>query len=451
MLKVNQIQNFFFLGIGGIGMSALARYFKHLGKNVAGYDKVESPLTQKLQQEGIAIIYTNNENQITAPYTNAATTLVVYTPAIPNTNSLLQYFMANNFNLKKRAQVLGMATAPSFCFAVAGTHGKTTTTAILAHLLHFVGAPMTAFLGGIAANFKSNFWYTGSQNTVVEADEFDRSFLHLQPNVACITTTDADHLDIYQTSNALQQSFIDFIGKLKPYGKLIIHYGLPFNGITYGLDAKANYHAKNIQLKDGAYFFDLQTPKTIIKNITLHNPGKHNLLNAIAAFTMAVEAGYPAHRLVQALATFSGVQRRFTYQLKTKQTIFIDDYAHHPTEINVVHQAIREAHPNEEVTVIFQPHLYSRTRDFANAFAAALEQFDYIILLEIYPARELPIKGITSQWLLQKINNPNKKLLHKNELLQELQQYKTKVTVTLGAGDIALQVPKIKKMLAYAS
>jgi len=430
-------------------MSALARYFNFIGMEVAGYDKTPTPITEGLEEIGIAIHFEDNVDLISETFKHPQT-LVVYTPAVPAYHTELNFYKNNGFQIKKRSEVLGIITKDSFCLAVAGTHGKTTTSAILAHLLKECGLPFTAFLGGVSEDFNSNFVLDGTEYSVVEADEFDRSFLRLSPTVACITSMDADHLDIYGTKEELHHSFKEFAGKIKPGGKLFVRKGLPMEGITFGIGDGSDYCIENIDIEHGTYIFDLVTPSEVIKNVKFNKPGRHNLLNGLAAFGMAVQTGCPPHRLAEALASFKGVQRRFSYQIKEKDFVFIDDYAHHPTEINAVYQAIREMHPEQKITVIFQPHLFSRTRDFVDDFAASLSQFDEVILLEIYPAREEPMEGVTSSWLLDKIDNPNKKLIEKSALLEEVKNCKTGVLVALGAGDIGLEVPKIKKELAYA-
>ncbi|MEE1962368.1 UDP-N-acetylmuramate--L-alanine ligase [Allomuricauda taeanensis] len=448
-MNLKDIHSVYFIGIGGIGMSALARYFDFIGKPVAGYDKTPTPITDGLQEKGIMVHFEDNIASIPDTFKQPGT-LVVYTPAVPSSHGELNFYKANGFEIKKRSEVLGIITKDSYCLAVAGTHGKTTTSCILAHLLKECGLPFTAFLGGVSEDFNSNFVLEGTEYSVVEADEFDRSFLRLSPTVACITSMDADHLDIYGTHEELLQSFRDFAGKIKPGGKLFVRKGLPMEGTTFGIEDGSDFCIENIDIEHGTYVFDLVTPSEVLKQVRFGKPGRHNLLNGLAAFAMAVQTGCPPHRLAEALATFKGVQRRFSYQIKEKDFVFIDDYAHHPAEIDAVHQAIREMHPGEKVTAIFQPHLFSRTKDFADDFAQSLSQFDEIILLEIYPAREEPMEGITSAWLLQKINNPNKKLIPKAELIKEVSNCKTGVLVALGAGDIGLEVPKIKKELAYA-
>ncbi|RDY58892.1 UDP-N-acetylmuramate--L-alanine ligase [Flagellimonas nanhaiensis] len=449
-MNLKDIHNVYFIGIGGIGMSALARYFKYIGKEVAGYDRTPSPITNELIEKGIPVHFEDAVDRIPKVFTQQGT-LVVYTPAVPSTHSELKYYQDNNFPVKKRSEVLGIITRDTFCFAVAGTHGKTTTSCILAHLLKESEVPFTAFLGGVSEDFNSNFVLEGTKYSVVEADEFDRSFLQLSPNVACITSMDADHLDIYGTNEELQQSFHDFTGKIKSGGKLFVKKDLPVEGITFGIEDGSDYRIENIEIEQGTYIFDLVTPSEVLRHIRFNKPGRHNLLNGLAAFAMAVQTGSPPHRLAKALETFKGVQRRFSYQIKERDFVFVDDYAHHPTEINAVYQAIKEMHPNEKITAVFQPHLFSRTKDFVDDFAASLSQFDVVLLLEIYPAREEPIEGVTSAWLLDKIENPKKKLISKSNLIEEIKNCKTGVLVTMGAGDIGLEVPKIKKELAYAS
>lgn len=447
-MNIKAVHNVYFIGIGGIGMSGLARYFKSTGKQVAGYDKIPTPLTGALQNAGIPIHYEDSVHQIPEAFRNKENTLVVYTPAVPQEHSELGYFIREGFRVHKRAEVLGRITKDTFCLAVAGTHGKTTTSAILAHILRETGTPLTAFLGGISENFNSNFLMEGSAYTVVEADEFDRSFLQLSPNVACITSMDADHLDIYGEAEALRTSFREFANRIKPGGKLVVRNGLPLKGITYGIEEEADFSIKNVKLREGTYIFDMTIPGETLSGVTFNKPGQHNLLNALAAFTMAVQTGTPARQLAGALATFKGIQRRFSYRLQTDTCIYIDDYAHHPAEIDAVYQAIREVHPGKPVLAVFQPHLYSRTRDFADAFAESLSRFDTLLLLDIYPAREQPIPGITSEWLLSKIKNPNKKLVSKEELIPEIKKAKAPLLLTIGAGDIGEEVPAIKKALS---
>ena len=451
-MNVTQIHRVYFIGIGGIGMSALARYFAFIDKAVAGYDKTETPLTQELVSSGIDVHYVDDIDSVADEYKNDPEhTLVVYTPAVPSSHKEYQFFLRNGFTIKKRSEVLGLITKDSFCLAVAGTHGKTTTSSILAHLLKETGVKMTAFLGGISEDFNSNFLLEGTEFSVVEADEFDRSFMQLTPNVACVTSMDADHLDIYGDAQELERTFKDFAERLKPGGKLFVRNGLPLEGLTYGIEDDSDYCIRNIKIEHGTYIFDLETPDLKLEGVEFNKPGRHNLLNGLVAFAMAMQAGPPPHRLAEALATFKGVQRRFSYQIKNDDFIYIDDYAHHPTEINAVFEAVSEMHPNKKVLAIFQPHLFSRTRDFANEFAKSLSRFENILLLDIYPAREEPITGVDSEWLLGKMTNGNRKLISKEQILSEIKNQNPEILITMGAGDIGLEVVKIKKEMSYAS
>ncbi|WP_274475223.1 UDP-N-acetylmuramate--L-alanine ligase [Mangrovimonas aestuarii] len=446
-MNLNTIHSVYFIGIGGIGMSALARYFLADGKQVAGYDKTKTEITDALEALGVQIHFEDNIELIPAEFLNEEDTLVVYTPAIAASHSELNYFKAKRFQVIKRSQALGVITENSFCLGVAGTHGKTTTTSILGHLMYSCDVPVTAFLGGISENYQSNFLMKGSDVTVVEADEFDRSFLTLSPDMACITSMDADHLDIYGEASALEESFVAFTKRLKPEGKLFVKNGLPMVGITYGIEDDSDYSSQNIRIENGAYVFDLKTPYTTLNNLQFNLPGRHNLSNAIVALAMAVEYGCPQPQLAKALASYKGVKRRFTYHLKTDAIAYIDDYAHHPEEINAVHQAVREMYPGKKVLAIFQPHLFSRTRDFADDFAISLSKFDQVVLMDIYPAREEPIEGVTSSWLLGKIDNPNKELISKSDLENILLSNDADVVLSIGAGDIGMEVQRIKNIL----
>ncbi|WP_438422289.1 UDP-N-acetylmuramate--L-alanine ligase [Aquimarina macrocephali] len=442
---LENIQNIYFIGIGGIGMSALARYFKFLGKNVAGYDKTPSQITSDLIALEIPIHFEDSVDHIPKAFLNIENTLIVYTPAIPKNHKEYVYVQNNGFLIKKRAEVLGIITKDTYTLAVAGTHGKTTTTAILAHLLKESGAKVTAFLGGISENYNSNLVLEGNEVVVVEADEFDRSFLQLYPNIAAITSMDADHLDIYEKANALEESFIEFSSRAKDH--LLVRNGLPLSGITFGIEDDSDYCVQNIKIDNGTYVFDLKTPYKRIKDLHLNLPGRHNLLNAITAFAIAMLYGSPTGPLAKALFSFKGVQRRFSYQIKTDDLVYVDDYAHHPTEINALHQAVREMHPNKKILAVFQPHLYSRTRDFASDFAQSLSQFDQLLLLDIYPARELPIEGVTSDWLLNMIDTKDKKLIQKDNLIEAIVGSNAEVVLTIGAGDIGEEVYRIKEAL----
>lgn len=445
-MNLNQIHNVYFIGIGGIGMSNLARYFKNLGKQVCGYDKTPSVLTNELMESGIAIHFEDSIDLIPKDFF-IENTLVIITPAVPVTHSEWNYFVEREYEIKKRAEVLGLITKDTFCFAVAGTHGKTTTSGILGHILYQSGADVTAFIGGIVENYNSNLIGSGTTVTVVEADEFDRSFLHLHPNIACITSMDADHLDIYGTSEAIEASFMEFAAKIEDKNNLFITKELPLEGLTCAVNEDAIYKAFNIRIGDGSYVFDVQTPTEIIKDLHFGLPGRHNLMNAVMAIAMANLFGTPTDAIANAIASFKGIKRRFSYQIKTAAKVYIDDYAHHPTEINAVHQAVRELYPNQKVLAIFQPHLYSRTRDFADEFAKSLSHFDEVLLLDIYPARELPIQGVTSQWIMDKMLHNNKKLVAKNDLITAILASDATVVVTIGAGDIGELVPLIKKAI----
>lgn len=446
-MNLNQIHNVFFIGIGGIGMSALARYFKAIGKDVAGYDKTPTELTAELIESGIPIHFDDDIDSIPAHF-NQDNTLVVVTPAVPVTHSQWNYFLERDYELRKRAEVLGIITKDTFCFAVAGTHGKTTTSSILGHILYESGADVTAFVGGIVENYHSNLIGEGKTVTVVEADEFDRSFLHLHPDIACVTSMDADHLDIYGDSASIEASFTEFADKVQDKTNLFVAKGLPLKGFTVAVNQEADYKAFNIRIDNAQYVFDVQTPTGTISGLRFGLPGNHNLSNAVMALAMAQKYGTPTDAIAKALLSFKGIRRRFSYQIRRDDKVFIDDYAHHPTEINAVHQAVRELYPDEEILAVFQPHLFSRTRDFADGFAASLSQFDQVILLDIYPARELPMPGITSAWLMEKMTNPNKRLLQKNELIPALKAAPNKVIVTIGAGDIGEMVTDIKHALS---
>jgi len=445
-VNLKEIHNVYFIGIGGIGMSALARYFKNIGKNVAGYDKTPTALTGELIASGIAIHFEERIDLIPPTFT-PENTLVIITPAVPRTHAEWNFFIERDYQLKKRAEVLGIITKDTFCFAVAGTHGKTTTSSILGHILYESGADVTAFMGGIVENYNSNLIGNGKTITVVEADEFDRSFLHLHPNIACVTSMDADHLDIYGDSASIEASFVEFAHKTEDPKNLFIAKGLPLDGNTVAVNDAADYKAFNIRIENSQYIFDVQTPTEIITDLQFALPGKHNLTNAVMALAMAKKFGTPTEDIAKALLSFRGIKRRFSYQIKTKDLVFIDDYAHHPTEINAVHQAVTELYPNKKVLAIFQPHLFSRTKDFADDFAKSLSKFDEVILLDIYPARELPMAGITSQWLMDKMTNPNKKLVSKTDLISAILKSEAKIIVTIGAGDIGELVEPIKQAL----
>lgn len=447
MNNLSHIQNFYFIGIGGIGMSALARFFKSQSKNVAGYDKTASVLTKELEAEGILVTFKDDISEIPQQFKDSEKTLVVYTPAVPKENTLYQYFVEEQFILKKRSEVLGLISSNRFTLAVAGTHGKTTTTAVLGHLLKETNAPVTAFLGGVSEDIQSNLILKGDEVIVAEADEFDRSFLHLSPNIAAINSMDADHLDIYGVNEHLQASFKAFADLLPEDGMLFVKNGLPLKGKTIGIEDDADFSAINIKIIGGSYHFDLKTPTKIIEGFILNLPGRHNILNAVTALAMALEYGSPTNQLSQALQSFKGIRRRFSYKIKTEELVLIDDYAHHPEEIDAVFGAVKEMYPKKPNLVIFQPHLFSRTRDFADDFAEKLAQFDEVMLMDIYPAREKPIEGVDSKWLLGKIDNPKKQLVKRNELSAKIAKTKAKVILMLGAGDIGNEVETVKTAL----
>ena len=446
-MNLERIHNVYFVGIGGIGMSAIANYFKSNGKNVAGYDRVPTKITDALQQMGIAVHFEDSVDLIPSEFKNNQDTIVVYTPAIPKHNLELNYLWENHFTVLKRAEILGAITKSTFCLAVAGTHGKTTTSTILGHILKEAGVNATSFLGGISENYNSNLILGGNEISVVEADEFDRSFLKLSPNIACITSMDADHLDIYGEKAELEKSFVDFADKVSE--TLIVRKGLPLKGLTFGIEENSDYDAKNLKVQEGAYIFDVKTPTETLENIKINLPGKHNVLNAVAALAMANIFGVSLQVIAEALLTFKGIERRFSYKIKTENLVLIDDYAHHPTEINAVVDSVREMYPTKKIAGIFQPHLYSRTRDFIDDFAKSLSRFDELILLEIYPARELPVEGVTSSWLLDKITIEDKQISSKENLVKNVLNLDSQVIVMIGAGDIGELVAVIKNALDH--
>ncbi|MGB7787088.1 MAG: UDP-N-acetylmuramate--L-alanine ligase [Salinimicrobium sp.] len=447
MAQYENIKNIYFIGIGGIGMSALARYFKAQGKNVAGYDRTRSTLTDQLEEEGITLVTSNEVEALPKEFLKDRQSLIVYTPAIPKEHPQYLHFVADSYEMQKRAVVLGNLTKGHFTLAVAGTHGKTTTSTMLAHLLKATGHDITAFLGGISENYHSNLILDGDQAMVVEADEFDRSFLQLAPNIAAVTSMDADHLDIYGEDAQIKESFKAFANLVPEGGKLFYSNGLPLKGTSVGVEDDADISAQNISVKNGIYEFELRTKEKVYDGFKLGLPGKHNLKNAVTALAMAIEFGAPPEFLAEALASFKGVERRFSYKIRTPKLVLIDDYAHHPAEIAAVHQAVREMHPGKKALAVFQPHLFSRTRDFAEGFAESLSLFDELILLDIYPAREEPIEGITSGWLLNMVKNEKKELVSKKQLLEAVKEKDAEVVIVMGAGDIGEEVEKIRRTL----
>jgi UDP-N-acetylmuramate--alanine ligase len=445
-LRIKEIHNVYFIGIGGIGMSALARYFSKIGKHVAGYDKTITEITSNLEKNGIQIHFNDSVVSIPKKFQNKKNTLVVFTPAVPSNHLELNFFMDQGFQIMKRAEVLGLITKNTFCFAVAGTHGKTTTSAILGHIMQPYKA--TSFLGGISENYKSNLIFGAEEISVVEADEFDQSFLQLSPNIACITSMDADHLDIYGEHSSLVDSFKKFANQVTEV--LIVAKGIGIEGLSYALNEDADYKITNIRQTNGYYIFDVKTPNSEVSDIEFSLPGKHNIMNALAAIAMADFYGVSLESIKKSLRSFKGVERRFSYKIKTDALTLIDDYAHHPTEINVVYDSIKELYPTQKNVVIFQPHLFSRTKDFIEDFAIALAQFDEILLLDIYPAREEPIEGVSSLWLLEKILNKNKKITHKNNLVKDIKNSNASIVAMLGAGDIGKMVEDVKTELMLA-
>lgn len=424
-------------------MSALARYCKGQGKAVYGYDKTPSEITEALLNEGVPVTFTDAVSELPESIQNKNSTLVVYTPAIPESNTILKWFSENKYTVVKRAALLGDITRNTTCLAVAGTHGKTTTSAILGHLMAACDMPVTAFLGGIAENYNSNFIRNGDTISVVEADEFDRSFLQLSPDIACVTSMDADHLDIYGDSGTLVNAFKAFSELIPKKENLLFKKGLPLDGRTVAVEEEADFEARNVRIENGYYVFDLKTPNEIIKDMKFHLPGHHNLHNAVTALGMAISAGTPTHGLPKALENFKGVQRRFSYRIKSDDLVLIDDYAHHPTEIDALFQAVAEMYPADKKLIVFQPHLFSRTRDFGSGFATSLEQFDEVLLMDIYPAREEPIPGITSQWLLEQMHHENKGMVSREQLADEMKASQCRIQLMVGAGDIGAEVPNV--------
>ncbi|MEC4114518.1 UDP-N-acetylmuramate--L-alanine ligase [Myroides pelagicus] len=447
MKTMDQIKSVYFIGIGGIGMSALARYFKYLGKNVAGYDKTATQLTGELESIGIDIHYEDSIELVSNEYKHKESTIVVVTPAIPVDHSEWLYFKESRFEILKRSEVLGIITKDTYCFAVAGTHGKTTTTSILGHLLFESGVDVTAFVGGVVENYQTNLIGSGTTVTVVEADEFDRSFLRLSPNVACVNSTEADHLDIFGTADEMLKSFKEFADKVVDDKKLYINESVDFNGVKVGFDEGCSFRIVNIKVDNGWYCFDIITPKEVIEDVRFGLPGHHNLSNALVAFAMAYDYGVEKDLLVAALASFKGVRRRFSYKVRRDDFVFIDDYAHHPTEIKAVSQAVHEMYGDKKILAIFQPHLYSRTNDFMDEFAQALSTFENVILMDIYPAREAPIEGVTSEKLLSLVTSKGKELVAKNALVDYVKSFNPEVLVTIGAGDIGEMINTLKAEL----
>ena len=460
MINTSQIKVVYLLGIGGIGMSALARYFKSLGKAVYGYDKTPTNLTTELEKQGMKIHFTDAIESLPSEINTVPKEeiLIIYTPAIPKDHTQMNHLLSNGFMLKKRSTVLGEISSEEFTVAVAGTHGKTTTSSMITWMLHNAGRKCTSFLGGIATNFNSNF-IAGDQKAindkaciVLEADEYDRSFLTLSPSISVITSTDADHLDIYHEGMELEKAYKQFADRLEDNGILFIKYGLELNPknkyFSYGIHPKADFRAENIRVENGSYVFDFYSPTLNINNLTCGLGGRHNVENAVAACAVSVTLGLNEEEIKSGVANFRGVKRRFETIFKSKEITYIDDYAHHPTELNSAINSAKELFPGKKITGIFQPHLYSRTRDFAIDFKESLSKLDILILLEIYPARELPIDGVTAQMILP--SNEQGKIriqCDKSDAVDRLFEFDNEIILTLGAGDIDTLVSEIKSSL----
>ncbi|HBG58707.1 UDP-N-acetylmuramate--L-alanine ligase [Proteiniphilum sp. UBA1028] len=448
-------ENIYFIGIGGIGMSNLARYFLSKRKRVGGYDRAETPLTQTLVEEGAFVHYEDDIQKIPPFFVDKEKTLVVYTPAIPASHGELVFFSERGFTIMKRAQLLGEITKTSDAVCVAGTHGKTTVSSMTAHLLRQSHVDCNAFLGGILKNYDNNLLLSDKSNiTVAEADEYDRSFHWLKPWIAIITSADPDHLDIYGTEEAYRESFEKFTSLIRPHGCLILKKGAPVTPrtdetvtvLSYG-EAEGDYRAENIRIGNGEILFDFVSPEMKIADIFLGVPVKVNIENAVAAIAVAIRCGVTPEEIRCAMRSFGGAKRRFDFQIKSKKIVFIDDYAHHPRELSAAIHSIKALYPGKKVTGVFQPHLYTRTRDFADQFAESLSLLDDVILLDIYPAREEPIQGVSSQIIFDKITSPEKVLCRKEELLGLLEHKPLEVLVTFGAGDIDRLLPAIESLL----
>lgn len=457
-MKLDSYKYIYLVGIGGIGMSALARYFNAKGKIIYGYDKVKSDLCVQLQNEGIFICYQDDvlliPEQIKDSKHNES--LVIYTPAIPYNNNIFSYFKNIGFQLFKRAEILGFISKELFTIAVAGTHGKTTTSTMLAHILKRAGKKMTAFLGGISLNYNTNILIGDTKSIlIIEADEYDRSFLHIHPDIAIITSVDLDHLDTYKNKTDLDLEFNQFASQVKQKGLLLVEESInidfkrPYLGNKYMYSAKksADYFAKNIEIKNGKTFFNLVIFDEMQKAIELNMPGLHNISNAIAASAVSYNLGLSVNNILEGLTTFKGINRRYEKHINTATLVYIDDYAHHPVEVSTTIDTTKKLYPLRKLIVVFQPHLYSRTKDLANEFADSLQGADDLVLLDIYPARENPIIGIDSHMLLELCNNPKKEVCSKEELLSVLNTKDIDVLLTLGAGDIGTLVEPIKHML----
>jgi UDP-N-acetylmuramate--alanine ligase len=450
-MELSNIQRVYLVGIGGIGMSGLARYFHKLGCVVYGYDKTPTDLTDELHNEGIQATFDDNSECIPKSFRDFDEgTLIIYTPAIPKDSVILNFFTNKGFTLYKRSQVLGLISKGKYTIAVAGTHGKTTTSSMVAHILKDSGKDCSAFLGGISSNYQTNVLFGDNDIVVVEADEYDRSFLTLHPDVAIITSMDADHLDIYGDHGQLTESFQLFASQLKQGGTLIHYKGLPLDGgLTYSIDSNADARAVNIRVEDGNFYFDFNNAAITIANIKLGIAGLHNIANATAAIEAALLVGVHADAIKSALETFRGVKRRFEFILKNDEHIFIDDYAHHPEELKAAISSVKRLYPEKKLTTIFQPHLYTRTRDFADGFAEALDMSDELLMLDIYPARELPIDGVNSDMIMQRMQNQNKHKYSMQEAVEKVRKEQPELLLTVGAGDIDTLVQPLKQALQH--
>ncbi|PJJ80334.1 UDP-N-acetylmuramate--L-alanine ligase [Mucilaginibacter auburnensis] len=448
-MELQNIQRVYLVGIGGIGMSGLARYFHKLGCVVCGYDKTATDLTDQLHNEGIQATFDDNSECIPKSFRDFDEgTLIIYTPAIPKDSEILNFFKEKGFELYKRSQVLGLISKGKYTIAVAGTHGKTTTSSMVAHILKDSGTDCSAFLGGISSNYQSNVLFGNNDIVVVEADEYDRSFLTLYPDIAIVTSMDADHLDIYGDHSQLTQSFQLFASQIKQGGTLIHYKGLPLNGgITYSIDGAADAFAENIRVEGGNFYFDFNNNNISIKNIQLGIAGLHNIANATAAIQAALLVGVAADDIKKALESFRGVKRRFEYILKDTEHIFIDDYAHHPEELRAAISSVKRLYPDKKLTTIFQPHLYTRTRDFADGFAEALDLSDELLMLDIYPARELPIEGVNADMILQRMQSANKQKYSMQDAIEKVRMEQPGLLLTVGAGDIDTIVHPLKLAL----
>lgn len=451
-MDLKDFSNIYFVGIGGIGMSALARYFNALGFRVAGYDKTKTKLTESLVEEGIEVHFDDLADNIPAPYNNREETLVIYTPAIPKSLQELNFFQREAFIVLKRSEVLGLITMSSKGLGVAGTHGKTTTSSMLAYLLEQSEVGCSAFLGGIATNFNSNLVLnTASSYTVIEADEFDRSFLKLHPYCSIVTSTDPDHLDIYGSREDFLNGFQDYVNLIHPDGCLVVREGLalvsPARKITYAINSEtADYSAYDLRVEAGEFVVDIRTPKKIWTAVTIGIPGIHNAENALACVALCEFLDIPEDDIRLGLKQFRGVKRRFEYIHQSPQHVYIDDYAHHPTELAALIDSVKLLYPNKRITGIFQPHLFSRTKDFFDGFAEQLSRLDEVILMPIYPAREEPIPGVTSDALLAQITIESKRLVESTRMVETIKEVQPEVLLTIGAGDIDRLIQPLKAL-----